>query len=289
MRTVFLSSVGRDLREFREAAFRAIEGLEGYHCCRMEDFGSWDIDPDEFCRAKVGQADVFVGLLGPLYGSVTPAGPSYTESEFGAAIEHHKRILVFLTADDFPLPSNLIEPDDLRKRQHEFRERASQGRIVVKFSEPDELAKYVIQAIRNMEAGQAASNATSPSRLRIRLDQAQSAPQEFSAAFIGIGRGPRNHIRIDEPDVSWEHGQILFQKGAYYYRQLSESSPSSIIRRGKDFVLEPGENAEIALQTQDRLQIGGSTFVVEFDLTDVDDDYTPTTKRRISREAKSEK
>jgi hypothetical protein len=34
---VFLSSTGRDLKTYREAAFGAIEGL-GLQCVRMEDF-----------------------------------------------------------------------------------------------------------------------------------------------------------------------------------------------------------------------------------------------------------
>ena len=36
----FLSSTGRDLTEHREAAYHAIEGLDGWHCVRMEDSGA---------------------------------------------------------------------------------------------------------------------------------------------------------------------------------------------------------------------------------------------------------
>ena len=45
-KTVFLSSTGKDLTEYREAAYKAIEGLDGYHCVRMEDFGARDWDAD---------------------------------------------------------------------------------------------------------------------------------------------------------------------------------------------------------------------------------------------------
>src|SRR4051794_11068003 len=44
---VFLSSTARDLSECRTGVYRAIEGLAGYHCVRMEDFGAWDTMPDE--------------------------------------------------------------------------------------------------------------------------------------------------------------------------------------------------------------------------------------------------
>ena len=88
MLTIFLSSTTKDLTQCRESVYRAINGLDGYHCIRMEDFGSWDTAPDDFCRSKVAKCDLFVCIAGPLYGSRSPAGRSYTEREFEAAIEH---------------------------------------------------------------------------------------------------------------------------------------------------------------------------------------------------------
>ena len=69
LKTVFLRSTGRDLADYREAAYRAIEGLDGYHCVRMEDFGARDWVSDDFCRARVAACDLFVGIVGHLYGS----------------------------------------------------------------------------------------------------------------------------------------------------------------------------------------------------------------------------
>ena len=40
VRTVFLSSVALSLEGYRNAVYRAIERLDGYHCVRMEDFGA---------------------------------------------------------------------------------------------------------------------------------------------------------------------------------------------------------------------------------------------------------
>jgi hypothetical protein len=65
-RTVFLSSTGHDLTAYRDAVYRAIEGLDGYHGVRMEDFGARDWAADDFCRAKVAACDVFVGIDGHL-------------------------------------------------------------------------------------------------------------------------------------------------------------------------------------------------------------------------------
>jgi Domain of unknown function (DUF4062) len=155
MLTVFLSSTSKDLDQCREAAFRAIEGLHGYHCVRMEDFGSIDEAPDDFCRTKVGECDLFVCIVGPLYGSRSPAGSSFTEREFDAAILGKKPCLVFMTADDYPLAANLIEADEERKRQLEFRKKVSKGRMVTRFSTADQVSVKVVQAIRNWEAARA--------------------------------------------------------------------------------------------------------------------------------------
>ena len=69
LKTVFLSSTAKDLHDYREAAYRAISALDGYHCIRMEDFGARDAASDDFCRQKVAECDVFVGILGHCYGS----------------------------------------------------------------------------------------------------------------------------------------------------------------------------------------------------------------------------
>src|SRR5262249_29479065 len=53
-------------------------------------------DADDFCRAQVADCDVFVGILGHLYGSC-PQGSeqSYTEREYDAAVAATKPCLMF--------------------------------------------------------------------------------------------------------------------------------------------------------------------------------------------------
>jgi tetratricopeptide (TPR) repeat protein len=149
---VFLSSTARDLARYREAVYRAIEGLEGTHCVRMEDFGARDWEADDFCRAKVAECDVFVGIVGHLYGSC-PEGSqqSYTEQEYEAAVQAKKPRLVFLAPEDFPLPASLIEPDAQRAKQRAFREQVSSERIRDTFTSPEDLAWRVVRAIHNWE------------------------------------------------------------------------------------------------------------------------------------------
>lgn len=152
LKQIFLSSTSKDLAKHRAAVIEAIERLNGYHCVRMEAFGARDRDADSFCRAKVQECDLFVGIVGHLHGSCPPnSAQSYTEREFEAAIAANKPRLMFIAPEDFSFPANLIEPDEPRKKQREFRQRASQGRIRDTFSSPEDLTMRVAQAIHNWE------------------------------------------------------------------------------------------------------------------------------------------
>ena len=152
VKTVFLSSTARDLTAYREKVYRAIEGLNGWHCKRMEDFGARDWAADAFCRARVTECDVLVGIVGHLHGSCPPGSEqSYTEREYDAAVAAPVPRLIFIAPEDFPLPASLIEPDEKRQKQRAFRERISTERIRDTFTTPDDLARRVVAAIRNWE------------------------------------------------------------------------------------------------------------------------------------------
>jgi formylglycine-generating enzyme required for sulfatase activity len=152
VRNVFLSSTARDLGPYRDAVYKAISGLDGFHCVRMEDFGARDWAADDFCRARVAECDVFVGLIGHLYGS-SPTGLkiSYTESEYEAAVEKGLPRLLYFAADDLPMAPNLRERDVLWKRQQRFRKQVLSERVGAFFKDPDALATHVVTGLRNDE------------------------------------------------------------------------------------------------------------------------------------------
>jgi hypothetical protein len=93
-------------------------------------------------------------MVGPCYGSVAPAGKSYTEREYEAAVKHERPCLVFRTADNFPLPANLIESDETRKRQLKFQQKVAKSRLITRFSSSGEVSLQIVQALRNWEATQ---------------------------------------------------------------------------------------------------------------------------------------
>jgi len=153
VRTVFLSSTGADLHEYREAAFLALQKLDGWKCVRMEDFGARAWDVDTFCRAEVARCDLFLGIIGHRFGSA-PKGSkeSYTQREYRAALEAKKPVLLFLAADDFPIPANLLEPMTKIKAQAKFRESLRNGgkHIVAEgFASPTDLAQKIVTSVYN--------------------------------------------------------------------------------------------------------------------------------------------
>jgi formylglycine-generating enzyme required for sulfatase activity len=147
--SVFVSSTAKDLKAHRDRVRDAVAGL-GYHCVRMEDFGARAWEADDFCRQKVAECDVFVGLVGHLFGSSPPhSEQSFTEREYDAA--RWKPRLMFVADDDFAMPARLREPDARWARQQAFRQRVRTDQIAPFFDAPDQLASLVITALRNAE------------------------------------------------------------------------------------------------------------------------------------------
>jgi hypothetical protein len=58
---------------------------------------------------------------------------------------------MFVAPSDFPMPANIIEPDDRRQKQSAFRSRIDKERLRDGFVSPDDLAVKVVAAIRNFE------------------------------------------------------------------------------------------------------------------------------------------
>ncbi len=144
---VFLSSTGRDLKEYREAAFNAIQRMD-LHCVRMEDFRGPATKIEHFDDQRVADCELFVIILGHLYGTCPDDSEnSYTELEYDAAVKYQKTCFLFLAPEDFPFPASLIESDDKRAKQRAFRERAVKGVIRQTFNSPDDLAAQINQAI----------------------------------------------------------------------------------------------------------------------------------------------
>ena len=69
---MYLSSTRCDLEAYREAAFRAIDGLDDYKCIRMESYDVVDGAPIDVDRKSVAGCNLFIGQIGLNYGSCPP-------------------------------------------------------------------------------------------------------------------------------------------------------------------------------------------------------------------------
>lgn len=269
---VFLSSTAKELATCRESAYRAIEGLEGYHCVRMEDFGARDEPPDELCRRRVATCDLFVILVGISYGSVGPTGISYTEMEYETALAAGRPCLVFLTMSELPIPAVVAEPDALQRKQQEFRERLhGSERTTASFRDCSELSTGVVQAIRNWEA-----TPLEHSVIRVRRDGDGQA-RDYRRPFLRFGRNPEIEVAIvGDPEVSWEHGMVFKHAGRFSYRHLSRTNRTWLTVDGRSVMLRPGERREVVLGAHTELRMGSTTLRVEIALPLARQPYVPT-------------
>lgn len=150
LKKVFLSSTAKDLITYRDAAKTIIDGLDGFKCIQMENFGARDSTAEKFSVKKVMECDLFIGIIGLCYGS-SPENEerSYTEIEYETAIAGKKSRLLLVSKDDFRLPGNLIEPDRKREKQIAFRKKIEEDRIVHFFNNEIGFRDGLNQAITN--------------------------------------------------------------------------------------------------------------------------------------------
>src|SRR5580693_3208163 len=160
-RRVFLSRTG-ELRRFPAgrsfvAAAEAAVAMAGDAVTDMAYFAARDDQPAEFCRRRVGECDVYAGLIGLRYGSPVRDRPevSYTELEFEAATEAGLPRLVFLLDEDAALPipiTMLLDTDPgLQARQRAFRDRlAAAGIMVTKVASPADLELKLLHALQGI-------------------------------------------------------------------------------------------------------------------------------------------
>jgi hypothetical protein len=150
-RQLFVSSTAKDLAEFRSAAIAKIERLDGWKCVNMERFGARAGRTVDVCKKLVQDCDLFLGIVGHLYGSC-PEGSttSYTEHEYEAALTANIPRLMFVAKEAVAVSPGLVASDSDPQRQVVFRERVMKsGEIAGSFETPEGLAADAPIAIAN--------------------------------------------------------------------------------------------------------------------------------------------
>src|ERR1700736_142888 len=153
MREIFLSSTARDLGEYCADLAQALNALKGYKCVWMKNFYASDATSVEFVQKRVQECDLYIGVIGVLFGSC-PLGSqkSFTQHEYEAAITKNMPRLIFMTTEDFRLPANLRESDTNSALQGEFRIRLQQERICKFFNDARDLKAFAIASLKEGEA-----------------------------------------------------------------------------------------------------------------------------------------
>lgn len=157
LQRVFLSHTD-ELRAFPSprsfvAAAESAVGRARFTVADQAYLAAADRSPADSCRRAIGDADIYVGIIGFRYGTLTGGhlGPSYTELEFDAATALRLPRLVVLLDERgvIPLPAEHIVDAAHGARQDAFRRRLRErSDLTVAFvTTPSELETAVYQAL----------------------------------------------------------------------------------------------------------------------------------------------
>jgi len=218
-RQVFISSTAKDLAEFRSAAIAKIERLDGWKCVNMERFGARAGRTVDVCKTLVQDCDLFLGIVGHLYGSC-PEGSttSYTEHEYEAAVTANIPRLMFVANEELTVSRELSERDSDPNRQVVFRKRVmNSGEIVGFFTTPEGLAADAPIAIANWMPSQGPVLTEAPRRGRGPLvsklcNRAKQEAQFWKYFRSGLAKTP------GLPQI-------------YFIRGVEAEAPGSLIER----------------------------------------------------------
>ncbi len=270
MKKVFLSSVAVGLEAFRDAAYKAINGLDGYHCVRMEDFGARTTSPRDFCTTAVRSCDIFVGIIGQRYGNCAPDSAfSFTELEYLAAEEVRMPRLMSVAPDNLPVPANQRESDELHAKLAAFRRAVLSTNTAAFFESEESLALAVVTALQNerlaaesellTEAAAVELGATTKSAAS-RIDLVTHAKTYLLFPFVS--NVPTANGNFDTliaiPNTGLDPLGTVGRKGActvhYYGTQPDATTPLS---PQTSAIVEPGETLFYVLSSGSRWGLDG--------------------------------
>lgn len=152
---VFVSSTYEDLKEERKIVSQAI--LESY-CfpAGMELFPASNKKQWDIIKRVIDESDFYLLIIAGKYGSIGTDdrgnSVSYTEMEFNYALDTNKPIIALIHGDPDAIPKNKSETSHKRNRLlSKFRERACNGRVIKKWTTPEELRTNTILALVEMK------------------------------------------------------------------------------------------------------------------------------------------
>ena len=144
--TIYVSSTYRDLIPVRSAVIQALRQAQ-YTVVSMETYPpAFDQNIKEKCEKDVGNADIYLGIIGDSYGSlaVDTGGQqlsiSYTEYEYNAAVNSGRKMLIFFKHAESP-----VTDQNLLRFKERIRSRKGSG--LGAFEDTNELSTLVLASL----------------------------------------------------------------------------------------------------------------------------------------------
>lgn len=143
---VFVSSTYEDLREERQQATQSILEAE-YFPSGMELFPASDDSQWELIKRVIEESDYYIVIVGGRYGSVGPAGISYTEMEYDYAVKIGMPVLGFVRRDVENIPQKFLDTSqEAKTKLQSFREKVMM-KTCRQFSDPKDLGMAVMKSL----------------------------------------------------------------------------------------------------------------------------------------------
>ena len=140
--TIFLSSTFKDLKIHREHLLNLFRKFQ-LPCIAMEDFGARSKNSLKECTKAVKEADIFVIILGTMYGYCPDGDLSITEIEYDTAINNDLDVYYLIDESEHSVLPIHIDTDENREKLILFRQRLIQNHVYSKFNSPEDLVASV--------------------------------------------------------------------------------------------------------------------------------------------------
>jgi serine/threonine protein kinase len=131
---IFIGSTAVDLPKYRRAAIEVCQEL-GLEPIFMERFPPDPRNAVDYCRARVAEADAYLGIYAHRYGYVPDGSDtSLTEMEYRWAMERGLPALIFCVDDDFRWSPKMIDGGEVATKLRAFKGRVGVKHVLKKFT-----------------------------------------------------------------------------------------------------------------------------------------------------------
>ena len=146
---VFVSSTYEDLQKERQEVMHVLLELD---CIPsgMELFPAADEDQWSLIKGVIDDCDYYIVIIAGRYGSIGPDGISYTEMEYGYAVEKDKPVVAFLHGDPGSIPNKHVEKTEEGKTKLKAFCDLARRKMCKEWTTPHELGSVVARSLNRL-------------------------------------------------------------------------------------------------------------------------------------------